>query len=530
MAVKETKDKGVPERRRGGWRIPLLVFLSLLCLYSLILSTRFEGYERGFFGTAYTFVTTHEFHMGQDRMYGTRTVDGKRYAAYVLQSILDVPLVAAGMGLDSAFAKIGLNPQLTFFFAKGINALLTALTAVVIYLFGMRLFGNERTSVALAFIYGICTMAMPYATIGMDPLVTFLTFWGFYLINRSAKRGRPWLFLLTGVVFGLAMGAKNYTPIVYPVAGVYLYLLHRRRPVEGLKRGLIMLAVGGALGLVPFFWYNYLRSGNILDWGWTSGSTVRLLGGSRFGRFFENLYASFFSAGKSFFLYSPPLIFIIAGLRKMMARAREEALAFAALSGIVLFFFCNIQSWADEVWATRYYLVFVPFLVVPLGYVIEGLGQSGLFMRVSFKVAVLTGFLIQIPGSLVYYGHHISTLVANNLYSVQNAFYIPALSHIPINIYLIAGTITKKLTGVFPTYYYVPRSNIAYRYNLDAVPLKIDPNMNYINVWWYQILDVPYLGGTSRTIVISLVLLLLAGFLAFGIWAWILASRKSRAA
>jgi hypothetical protein len=51
----------------------------------------------------------------------------------------------------------------------------------------------------------------------------------------------------------------------------------------------------------------------------------------------------------------------------------------------------------------------------------------------SLYASVCLGFLVQIPGSLVYYGNLTDPLKSSNLYSVQNAFYIPELSHLPIS-------------------------------------------------------------------------------------------------
>ncbi len=510
--------------KRGlSFKIPLLLFLSLLCFYSLLLSARFDGYERGFYATACNFFTGGGFNMGDFGLANTAVIGGKRYCEYVLQSILDVPLVGAGIILDSVFAKASLYPDLQFFLPKAFNAVLTSLTAVVVYLFGVRLYKDKRISLTLAFIYGLATMAVPYATIGMDPLFTFLTIFGFYLIKLCSEGGGPACFALTGLVFGLAMGAKTYAFIAYPFAALYLFLLCRENKIEGLRRKAAALMAGGLAGLIPWFWYNYLRFGLILPLGRTTSLAGEIFGSSRFSNFIDGIYGTFFSAGKSFFLYSPPLVFAFWGFSRLLKKNRPEAVSFLSFSVFVVLFFCSMDIplyWADEVWGTRYYLVLVPFLVLTLGSLLPGMGAAGFIRKVFFYLSIFLGFMVQIPGSLVYYGRQTGILVQSNLYTLQNAFYIPAFSHLRINAFLIMATLRRNFTGVFPSYYYYPRSNIWYNLSFKPIRLSIDPDVDYIELWWHRALAMPDLSLTSKCLVISLVLVLFAGFVLFGVMAY----------
>ena len=455
--------------------------------------------------------------MGGGGMAGTTVIDGKRYAEYVLESILDVPLVGAGIVFDSLFAKAGMDPHLIFFLPKGLNALLTALTAMMLYLFALRIYKSEKTAVILAFIFGLATMALPYATIGMDPLFVFLTLLGFYLIRRGADGGGTVIFALAGLVLGLAMGAKTYAFITYPFAALYLYLLNREKKVEGLPLKLALVIGGGIIGFIPYFWYNYIRFGAIVPFG-RSASIAGQIFQPSLTSFLDNLYASFFSAGKSFFLYSPPLVFIFWAASRFIKRSRTEAWVFLSLCLLIVFFFCIMGSWADEVWGARYYLVIVPFLTLMLGVIVEGLREAKLPAKLAFYASLVFGFLAQIPGTIVYYGNQTQILVANKLYSVQNAFYIPELSHMRMNIFLIYATVTKIFTGVSPAFYYQPRTNVWNIIQFDPVQVFI-PDTDYITVWWHQVLSVQD-AGPSRFLVMLLVITLLAGFLFFGIKAY----------
>lgn len=506
--------------------IPLFIFISLYCFYCLLLSTHFDGYERGYYATAKNAIIQHEFNMGDAGLAMTNVSEGKRYVAYVLQGLIDIPLVAAGMALDSAFARIGFNPQLEFFMAKSSNAAFTALTAVIVYLFSLNLYRKEKLSVALALIYGLTTLAVPYAQMGMDPLLTLLAFWGFYLLRRCAETGSARNFILAGFVFGLAMGTKTYAAMLYPFAALYLFLLLRRNPMQGLPAKLALAAAAGVVGLVPYFWYNYIQFHELFASSERGSFASKIFASPSLFLTIRNIYGSFFSFGKSFFLYSPPLVLVFWGFKHFFSRARVEAWVFLLFSLFVLVLFCSMDIpiyWADEVWGPRYYLLLVPFLVLTLGGILERFNGYGYYRKTGVYILLGLGFLVQLPGSLVYYGHQTTILVASNIYSLQNEFYIPELSHIPINIFLMWGSLVHRFTGVFPTYYYWPRSNIYYRLKFDPIALAIDPNNDYITAWWYQVLSYGYLDGLSFFLVGLVVLAFLAGFVFFGIKSWRLA-------
>ncbi len=525
MAKKTGGNNLKPAGKKKAFVIPISIFLSLLCFYALLLSTHLDGYERGFFVTALNAVEAHQFNMGGAGLAGTTDIDGKRYAEYVLESILDVPMVGAGIALDSIFNKAGMYPQFIFFLPKGLNAVLTALTAAILYLFALRLYNDRRLAVTLSFIYGLATLAMPYASIGMEPLFVFLMLFGFYLVRRCADGGTPRLFAVAGFVFGLAMGAKTYAFVTYPFAAFYLYLLNKDRKTEGIRAKLGALVVGGLAGLVPYFWYNYIRFDSIVPLQ-HSFSIADSIFQPSVRNFFYNLYASFFSAGKSFFLYSPPLVFAFWAVSRFLKRNRAEALAFLSLVSCVVVFFCITGSWADEVWGTRYYLVIVPFLTLILGSLVESLREGRPFVRIAFYASVVFGFMVQLIGSLVYYGNQTDILLSSKLYTLENAFYIPDFSHVSINAFLIFASIAGRLTGVFPVYVYTPRSNVSYRLAFNPVPLNIDPR-DYLTPWWYRLLSYDdSLSGAGRIMVILTVAAFAAGAVYFGLRAWRLANEK----
>jgi 4-amino-4-deoxy-L-arabinose transferase-like glycosyltransferase len=182
------------------------------------------------------------------------------------------------------------------------SAFITAVTAVVIYLYLRRLRYGNGASLFTALIYGSATMAWPYARYlfseSLAGLGVMLSAYFLLRFRDLDDRASP---LLAGLGLGIALLARLNNAIVAPFLGLlllaYLYRRHGRNwrawigPV--LLFGLPVLAALAVTG-----WYNWLRFGSPLSTGY--------LPEERFATpFFEGFYGLILSPGKGFLWYSP---------------------------------------------------------------------------------------------------------------------------------------------------------------------------------------------------------------------------------
>ncbi|MEZ4558534.1 MAG: phospholipid carrier-dependent glycosyltransferase [Caldilineaceae bacterium] len=102
------------------------------------------------------------------------------------------------------------------------NGIVTALTAALLWLTAARLGYGERTGMALGLLFGLATIAWPYANHFFgEPLSAFsllLTFYGILAWRRT--RGLGWM-VLAGVGAGLAITTVTAHTLLVGVLGLY---------------------------------------------------------------------------------------------------------------------------------------------------------------------------------------------------------------------------------------------------------------------------------------------------------------------
>lgn len=166
-----------------------------------------------------------------------------------------------------------------------------------------------------------------------------------------------------------------------------LYSSGRNR--ESTLRFLCFLAAstaGVALALV----YNDVRFGSYFSDGKLHLQAQRAY--PLFGNPLAGFLTLLTSPGKSIFLYSPPIVLAVLGMRRLWHRAPQLALAIVASSAILVSFLsCISFAGGDWCWGPRYLVVLLPLWALALPF--AALGRNA---RRNLVVAVLTlGLVIQ---------------------------------------------------------------------------------------------------------------------------------------
>lgn len=296
-------------------------------------------------------------------------LDGRTYSMYgVGQSLAAVPLYVAGRAVQSlGGGDLAIFGRLA---ASLLNALVTALTVLLLYRCGRMLGYAVRSSLLMAVGYGLSTMAWPYAkSFASEPLTGALLLLGFFALERALVRPdagqRRWL-VLSGAAHGAALLVRISSGIALPVAGIYLlwHLVDARRRGEGsASRTLQRLLLWGgpvAAGMVGVALYNLVRFGDPFVTGYQSiGWSVPPQVG---------LYGLLLSPGKGVFWYNPLLLASLVGLALMLTRRRGPAVYILGLSLVWIAFHSPYRFWEGGwSWGPRLLLPIVPFLILPLG-------------------------------------------------------------------------------------------------------------------------------------------------------------------
>jgi hypothetical protein len=328
--------------------------------------------------------------------------DGKFYSTYPLAtSLVQVPgLLIYEAAAEAAPRSKGLLRPLTSHLACSAFGALTC--ALFFLLCRQRRLSVAASSTATA-ILAFGTTVWVYAHYSYSEVAQTAMFTGFLLstlrLDESPTPARARWF---GVWAGLLFSFKYiYAP---GLVGGALFVAWRHRASRG---ELVRLGLHAASTAAPFLIaamiYNYVC------WGSPTGTGYAPYFATYWG---ENpliqLWGTFFSPGKSLFLYCPPLVLGLVALPRLLREHRAACLAILAIGGPVLAVYSRYKLNGDWAWGPRFAVFIVPAFALSFAVVIDMWRER--WTRV--RRAVLAGFValgifVQILGTAFYWDHFI---------------------------------------------------------------------------------------------------------------------------
>lgn len=345
------------------------------------------------------------------------------------------------------------------FFVSLFNLLVTPLTCVVVFLLCVELGFSRRTAFVTTIVFGFCTAAWVYARdYFQHPLESLLLLTTVYVLHRNREHLTLRHVLLAGTVF--ALGVLTRINLVFVLPFLLGYLLYLERPTEldtdarstrvsegradrfavnwrlAWKRitrlmsgrsarravllALALLAPAVAL-LFMIMNLNHLRFGDPLLFhphAQAVGFDTPLWLG---------LYGNLLSAGRSVFLYMPPVLAGLFAMREFYRKHRAEAILFTSIAVTYLVATSTYAFWdGGWAWGPRHFVPTLPFLLIPASHFLER--SRGRWLVAALAVA---GIAVQLLGLLVNYSYVYWDWIRMNL-SPENAYlFVPELSPIP---------------------------------------------------------------------------------------------------
>ena len=272
------------------------------------------------------------------------------------------------------------------------NPLLTALTAVILYLYLLRLGYRRTTGVALALVYGTATLALPYTrTLFGEPVAALGTLFALYALHRDREADDARWALWAGLGFSVSVWAR----LINTPSLLFLWWYQvRTRPAEArgwrrllprdARRGVLFLGTVALLGVGGYALYNTLRFG--LPWK-TGYQLTR-------GEFFTTppwigFYGLVLSPFRGLIWFSPVLLAALPGFRRFRRTHPPEADALAGIVGIYLLLFSTWWMWwGGFAWGPRFLLPIIPLLVILLAPLWEGERRTGLYVLLGWSLIV----------------------------------------------------------------------------------------------------------------------------------------------
>ena len=285
-----------------------------------------------------------------------------------------------------------------------LNALITAATGAVLYLYARRLAYSAPAAVLLGLTFGLASTAWVYARyLFSEPLSGALLLLAAYflLAFRQCARPRALYLLAAGFAAGLTVLTRANNVIVLPIFALYLLATWidrnsagRFRAVRGWWKQGILFGTAIAAPLALMMVHNWVRAGNPFQTGYdlTIFTPSLALG----------LYKLLLSPLRGLFGFSPVLLLSLVAFHGFARRHRPEALLAVGIVGVNVVLFSAWTSGEGLSWGSRFMVPVLAFWTLPLLEPLQGLA-TGRRLRWMPGLLALGGLsvLIQMLGVLV---------------------------------------------------------------------------------------------------------------------------------
>jgi hypothetical protein len=402
--------------------------LVLFAVYLLTASGHtYSPDEESLLYVAQSFIAHGEFNIPDPDQYpvtgGHRGEGGRIFSGTGLaQSLLALPFFVAASEIARAFDPHSRDFILRLVVVSLFNAILSALTGILLYGWLRRLRVSTRISAALVLVWAFATMAWVYArTFFSEPLLTFcFVLAGYALCVYHDTRAVRWT-IVAGLAAGLAVLTKAQGLLVLPALGLYFIALElpvllgkgTSAPPSSIRmaRGMsplfwsalilpgILFIAGLAVGLVLTGYFDFIRFGDPLQTG--RGEV------SQGFPILTGLFGLLLSSGKSDFLYAPPIVLFFLALPRFFRRHAAEAWFCVVFIATFVLFHARLEIWSgDGAWGPRYLVSTLPFWLMPAS-VILGEWWHGSLRRAFVVALVAAGLFVNVLGLTINFDTYI---------------------------------------------------------------------------------------------------------------------------
>lgn len=414
-----------------------------------------------------------------------------------LQPLLSAPLFLFARAVPS----IGLIHTVWLF-----NIFVTLATALVLYAGGLWLGYRREVAWLGALLFGTTTLALPYTrTFFRDPLGSFFAltcFLSAWKIRQHWVQHRP--AYRTMVLFLLSIGGLLTSKFGYAalLPGVVFILLPSPQNITRYWRRSLLLfiaAIASFFIIVVIGNFTGIERLQLSSWrAQFANISWQYVG--------ESMLGYQISPGRSLWLFSPVLLFGIAG-SGMLLRQGEWRIVAALTTGIILLSMGYGAGrgevwWGAKSWGPRQMLPVTPLLMMASLPVLDWLlsPKSRWFWKLAATLLVLTSFGVQLLGALVSIDNYYDLLHQESIRAAEEGLWTWRWSPIPrhaalldLNAPDVAWQISRHDTSVVII---ACLALITGGFLLSGRSLfRIKPEMKFLNPAAIMLLVAIFLGG-----------------------------------
>jgi len=332
-------------------RIAVWLFASFQFFYLLTSTGRVRTSDE--YNTLYTtesLVLRHSTAVPQapqlHNFYGRYDVHGQPRAAYPPgQALLCTPWYALGQYVLARLPGVPVDDlDLIVAFSSCLSS--ATFSALTVTLFFLLLTGIGISAGAARFaavMVGIGTPIFAYSGWLFSEPITAAVFVGVTLLlfGRGPHPISLRSALGAGLLLGLATLVRPTNVLAIPVFAIAVVV---RDGKPALRSAFLMCAASG-LGVAVLLVHNALLFGGPFAFGYPAAAEGAKSLNSFDTPLLKGLYGFLLSPGKSVFVFAPPLVLALAGLRRLWKLERGATLVAVLLSLVYLFFFARYTQW-----------------------------------------------------------------------------------------------------------------------------------------------------------------------------------------
>ncbi|MGI5836435.1 MAG: ArnT family glycosyltransferase [Chloroflexota bacterium] len=315
-------------------------------------------------------------------------------------------------GNDRMWSERENNELFARLFYSPYNAIITAIGCVLLFALTRLLGYSQAVGVVSVFIYGLATLAWPYAKYDFsEPTLVMFVLTTLYLILRWDQERKDRLLLFAGCTALACVGTKYASGILIPLMALQIVLLQwekypNLRGIPQLLKPLFVFSAPFILVAAPALIYLSRRFGyypSILE-AWAGVQRGWLPLPMDIG-----LRGLLFSPGKSFFLYSPPMVL---GLLSAIPFVRRHGVRTIGILTIIMVYFtiyAKKPAWhAGAGWGPRYQVLVIPLVMLILAPLIQkAIEQRHHWARYALIATFVLGMFFQMLAVTKYFEHYI---------------------------------------------------------------------------------------------------------------------------
>lgn len=305
---------------------------------------------------------------------------------HLYDSLLDAkqPLLVWIFGIFENFFKDSL------FTGRFVSVIFGAFTAFGIYNLTQKLL-NRQTAFIATLLYSIIPIFVFYNRQAlMEASVATIGIWSFVALLNLLQKPTTKNGIVLGVILGVGFLIKS-SSLIFIVSSLliilfYLFKEKKVKIIEPYTLSLItMVCFNFLIFINPVFWQT-LSSNSRYSYTLTELFSLPIQG-------WINNLIGFFNIG---FVFITPLVFIFSfiGMFVMRKNKIKDSSIFLAYFLLALFIEILLSKWQNQ----RYFLPFLPFLVIPVSYVFDILWKENILKKgivvLSFIVPLVLSLLI----------------------------------------------------------------------------------------------------------------------------------------